>query len=207
MLPPTERLALAARKAGVGRFVHISSIAAREPGLSDYGASKRQSEVMVRQRAGDMSWVILRPPAVYGPGDRGTLPLIKQISQKTANIPGNPGSRFSLIHVEDLARAILVAATMGTRAGEIYELHDGHQDGYSWVELAAIAGRVEGQAAECRFVPRALADVAGLAGLAFGNGDRQSADDDTGKRSGSFITWTGSPDTICLISRLNGFPK
>ncbi len=58
----------AARRAGVRRFVHISSLAAREPSLSDYGWSKAKAERLVA--ASGLDWTILRPPAVYGPGDR-----------------------------------------------------------------------------------------------------------------------------------------
>ena len=63
-----------------------------------------------------MSVVILRPPAVYGPGDRGTLPLLRSLTQSLAVIPGTSTSRFSLIYVDDLARIIVEAAT-AARAG------------------------------------------------------------------------------------------
>ena len=61
----------AARRAGVRRFVHISSLAAREPELSDYGRSKARAERLVA--ASGLDWTIIRPPAVYGPGDRETF--------------------------------------------------------------------------------------------------------------------------------------
>jgi len=74
----------AALKARVGRFVHISSLAARQPELSAYAASKRAGEELVGARQKELNAIILRPPAVYGPGDRGTLPLIQEL---------NPGPR------------------------------------------------------------------------------------------------------------------
>ena len=53
------------------RFVHVSSLAAREPALSDYGWSKHEAEGVVA--GSGLPWTIVRPPAVYGPGDRETL--------------------------------------------------------------------------------------------------------------------------------------
>ncbi|MEM7637120.1 MAG: SDR family NAD(P)-dependent oxidoreductase, partial [Pseudomonadota bacterium] len=70
----------AARRAGVARFVHVSSLAAREPALSAYCASKAEAEAIVAGTAGGMEWMCIRPPAVYGPGDRATLPLVQQLS-------------------------------------------------------------------------------------------------------------------------------
>jgi nucleoside-diphosphate-sugar epimerase len=163
----TARLVGMAAEAGVKRFILISSLAAREPGLSAYGASKRRGEDELRARAGDMAWVILRPPAVYGPGDKGTLPLIRQLTQKRAIVPGNPKSRFSLIHVSDLARAIEAVLTGEDIAGGIFELHDGAENGYSWAELADLAALKTGLNVRLNFLPRALAVLAGYGGLAF----------------------------------------
>ena len=53
--------------AGSRRFVHVSSLAAREPQISNYGASKAAAERLVM--TSDLDWVIVRPPGVYGPGD------------------------------------------------------------------------------------------------------------------------------------------
>ena len=99
----TKATAEAALRNGVKRFVHISSLAAREPELSAYGASKHAGEAAMENFKSRMSVVILRPPAVYGPGDRGTLPLLRSLTQLFAVIPGTGTSRFSLIYVDDLA--------------------------------------------------------------------------------------------------------
>lgn len=61
----TRAVLAAAEAAGVGRFVHVSSLAAREPGLSQYGRSKAGAEDAVR--ASPLAWTMVRPPAVYGP--------------------------------------------------------------------------------------------------------------------------------------------
>ncbi len=62
----TRRLAAAARQAGTARFVHVSSLAAREPGLSGYALTKRLGEREVIDGLPRDRWVILRPPVIYG---------------------------------------------------------------------------------------------------------------------------------------------
>ena len=59
----TRALAAAAAAAGVRRFVHLSSIAAREPALTDYAWSKAGSEMALAAELPAPSFVILRPPA------------------------------------------------------------------------------------------------------------------------------------------------
>lgn len=158
----TCRLVEAAREAGIRRVVLLSSLAAREPGLSAYGASKRAGEEELKARAGSMQWVILRPPAVYGPGDRATLPLVQQLSRDLAIIPGNPAARVSLIHVADLAAAIVHVARDESVAAEICELHDGTDGGYGWRDLRlAASGRDAGdKQLRCLFLPRPLMGAA-----------------------------------------------
>ena len=91
----------AAEQAGVKRFVHVSSLAAREPGLSLYGASKARSEALVE--AAKLPSVIVRPPAVYGPGDHEMLELFRMAKRGFVLLP--PRGRLAVIHAEDLARA------------------------------------------------------------------------------------------------------
>jgi nucleoside-diphosphate-sugar epimerase len=142
----------AAKAAGVRRFVYVSSLAAREPLLSPYGASKASAEDIVKGVG--LAHVILRPPAVYGPGDRATLPLIKELTQAIAMLPSTSSARFSLLHVEDLAR-ILAEACDGERGGTV-ELSDGKDGGYSWPELCAIAADHEGRTIRPVFLPRGV---------------------------------------------------
>ncbi len=155
----TRELLEAATRAGTARFVLVSSLAAREPELSDYGASKRAGETVVRSAGQDMSWAILRPPAVYGPGDRGTLPLIRQLTGKLAIIPSHRRNRFSLIYVDDLAAGIASLVEETAAAFEIFELDDGAIGGHSWPELAAMIGQNEGRRIRCYFLPRHLVSV------------------------------------------------
>jgi nucleoside-diphosphate-sugar epimerase len=158
-------VAEAAARNGVKRFVHISSLAAREPELSVYGASKRAGEVAVEKFKARMSVVILRPPAVYGPGDRGTLPLLRSLTQSFAVIPGAGTSRFSLIYVDDLAR-IIVEAANAARTG-VVELDDGWRQGYGWKDLARIAAATEQKSITPIFLPKSVAMSVGIIVEAF----------------------------------------
>lgn len=171
----------AAKTAGIKRFVHVSSLAAREPELSDYAASKRSGEVMVRQSGRDLSWVVLRPPAVYGPGDRATLPLIKQLTNRIALVPGTGAGRASLIHVRDLASAIAHVCADAGLVHAVYELDDGKQGGYSWRELSDAAGEAAGHKVSCVFLPRAVVKVAGAVEVALARRARRAPEVTPGK--------------------------
>lgn len=165
----TGAIAAAALKAGVSRFVHVSSLAAREPSLSAYSASKRAGEHALAREAARMGWIIIRPPGVYGPGDEATLPLFYQLTRPRALLPGGPGQRVSLIHSGDLARALLHAATAPIATGRICEIDDGKPGGYGWQEICEIAGKAEGQSVRPLYLPRlALGLAAGLSGLVSG---------------------------------------
>ncbi len=89
------------------RILALSSLAAREPGLSHYASSKREGELALVGAAGSLSWTVLRPPAVYGPGDRELLPLFLWMRRGLAFVPAKPDARFSLLFVDDLAGAVL----------------------------------------------------------------------------------------------------
>ena len=136
----TAAMVDAARIGGVRRFVHVSSLSAREPGLSDYGASKREAEAVVA--GSGLDWTMVRPPGVYGPGDRETLPVFQMVARGLAVLPGD--GRFSLIEVSDLAGALLALAT-ATGNSAIYDVDDGHPGGYSHTDLARAIGVAVGR--------------------------------------------------------------
>lgn len=117
----TRRMIAAAEAAGVRRFVHVSSLSAREPGLSDYGASKARADDLVRMSG--LDWVIVRPPAVYGPGDLEQLDIYRLAKRGLAVVPNR--GRFSVIYVTDLARALVALAESGKGKGRIFEIADG----------------------------------------------------------------------------------
>ncbi|MGI4875906.1 MAG: NAD-dependent epimerase/dehydratase family protein [Janthinobacterium lividum] len=141
----TASIIAAACAAGVTCFVHVSSLAAREPGLSDYGASKAAAEALVI--ASGLDGAIVRPPGVYGPGDRETLPVFQMVARGIAVLPGD--GRFSLIEVGDLSAALLAlaasdGASVAAGAGGIAEIDDGH-GAYSHADLARAIGVAVGR--------------------------------------------------------------
>jgi nucleoside-diphosphate-sugar epimerase len=120
----------------------ISSLAASRPGLSDYALSKREGERVLEEQPG-LCWCILRPPAVYGPGDVEMRPLLNLVRRGLALRPGPAGQRLSLIHVCDLADAVLAwAAKPDACRHQTFSIDDGHPGGYDWREIGqAVAGR------------------------------------------------------------------
>jgi nucleoside-diphosphate-sugar epimerase len=131
----------AATAAGVRRFVFVSSLAAREPGLSMYGASKARAEALVASSG--LDWSIVRPPAVYGPGDRETLELFKMARLGVILMP--PEGRLSLIHGGDLARLLLALADRDAPSELIIEPDDGRPCGWTHKSFAAALGKAVGR--------------------------------------------------------------
>jgi nucleoside-diphosphate-sugar epimerase len=149
----TVALAKAALANGVKLFVYVSSLAAREPTLTAYGESKNAAEQALTSNAGPMQLCILRPSAVYGPGDTATLPLLQALMSNIAFIPGSVGARFAMVHVEDVARALL-ASVEGTTG--VFELHDG-SSGHTWPEMISITRQHFGTPARVVYIPKVLA--------------------------------------------------
>jgi nucleoside-diphosphate-sugar epimerase len=137
----TLEVLAASTAAGITRFVHVSSLAAREPGLSRYGASKAGSEDLV-ERSG-LDWSIVRPPAVYGPGDRETLELFRMAKLRLMLLP--PHGRVSLLHVDDLCRLLLALSQSDEPRRILFEPDDGRPGGWTHKELAQAIGEAVGR--------------------------------------------------------------
>jgi nucleoside-diphosphate-sugar epimerase len=140
----TLAMLAAATAGGVRRFVHVSSLAAREPRLSLYGASKARAEELVHSSG--LDWAIVRPPAVYGPGDKETLELFRMAKLVVMLMP--PKGRVSVIHADDLAALLLALAQPTAPSNILVEADDGKPGGWTHRELArALAGAVGTRAA------------------------------------------------------------
>lgn len=136
----TLAMLAAATAGGVHRFVHVSSLAAREPKLSLYGGSKARSEDLVRSSG--LEWSIVRPPAVYGPGDKETLELFRMAKLGLMLMP--PHGRVSLIHADDLCRLLLTLAGPDDPSGMLIECDDGRPGGWTHRQFARALGRAVG---------------------------------------------------------------
>ncbi|MCY7397376.1 MAG: NAD-dependent epimerase/dehydratase family protein [Sphingomonas bacterium] len=186
----TAAMLCAAEHAGVRRFVHVSSLAAREPALSLYGASKARSEALVS--ASPLSTAIVRPPAVYGPGDRETLELFRMAKRGLVVLP--PAGRLSLIHVDDLARLLL--ALTASEATLLVEPDDGRVGGWTHEEFGQALGRAVGRKVRTWSAPRILLSLAARADtLVRGRKAKLTPD-----RAAYFChpDWTVSPDRAVL---------
>ena len=148
----TGRMIEAARVAGVRRFVHVSSLAAREPSLSLYGASKARSEQLVASSG--LEQAIVRPPAVYGPGDKETLDLFRMARAGIVMLP--PRGRLSVVHVDDLARLLLTLADPAAPGGRLIEPDDGRDGGWSHRDFARALGQAVGKRVLAVPMPSAL---------------------------------------------------
>ncbi len=149
----TEALVQAAKDAGVRRFVFVSSLAAREPGLSAYGKSKRHAEEVVQ--ASGLDWTIVRPPAIYGPRDREIFEMFRAATWGVVPMP--PPGRTSIVHVADLARLLLALVPGGAAvSGAILEPDDGREGGWTHAELGRAIGRAMGKRVWTPAVPKSV---------------------------------------------------
>ena len=134
----TSNMVAACEAAGAARFVHVSSLAAREAALSLYCGSKFRAEEVVRESR--LGWTIVRPPAVYGPRDTEMFELFRAASKGLVPVPARGAT--SVIHVRDLARLLLALARSAPDKA-IFEPDDGRPGGWGHRELGeAIATAV-----------------------------------------------------------------
>jgi len=164
--------AIVAATAPGTRFVHVSSLSAREPQLSIYGWSKREAEAVVA--AAPLDWDMVRPPAIYGPGDMDMLDLFRFARRGVALTP--PAGRLSVIHADDLARLLVaLAAVPATHA--IYEVDDARDGAWTHKSFTSAIGAAVGRRVHPIALPRALLRVgARIDRLARGKGARLTAD-------------------------------
>ncbi|TPG38582.1 NAD-dependent epimerase/dehydratase family protein [Sphingomonas koreensis] len=147
----TEAIVEAAERAGVKRFINVSSLAAREPHLSDYGWSKAEAERVVEASA--LDWVMVRPPAIYGPGDLEMRELFRLARFGLAFTP--PAGKLSVIEVGDLAR-LLLALAHNTSNQRLIEADDGRAGGWDHKAFAFAIGNAVGTRIHPFALPRWL---------------------------------------------------
>jgi nucleoside-diphosphate-sugar epimerase len=149
----TANMLTAAKQAGINRFVHISSLSARAPQLSNYGASKAKAEKLVATSMID--WTIIRPPGVYGPGDKDVLDMFRMAQRGFCLLP--PSGKGSWIHVDDLARLLVALLHPHEDAtARIFEADDGEPGGWSHAGFARAIGWALGKRITTISAPRLL---------------------------------------------------
>lgn len=183
----TRAILAATEAAGTPRFVHVSSLSAREPQLSNYGWSKAEGDRQVA--ASPLGWTIVRPPAIYGPGDHDMLEMFRLAKRGFVPVPS--AGRFSAIHVDDLAR-LLVALAEAPADRAIFEADDETPGGWDHRDFVRALGDAVGTAARPIPVPPGvLMAAARVARLVQGNRARLTPD-----RAAYFAhpDWTAAPD-------------
>jgi len=146
-----------------GRMILVSSLAARDPGLSDYAASKRRGESAASRILGDRV-TIVRPPALYGPGDPETLPLFQAAACSPVLPVLDPSARIALMHVRDTAEQIAALARLPP--GLRVTLSDARAEGYAWDEIMRTAAAGFGRKPRLLRIPDGFLTVLALASLA-----------------------------------------
>jgi nucleoside-diphosphate-sugar epimerase len=145
------------------RLLALSSLAAREPQLSPYAASKFAGEQVVTASGDAIAWTILRPPAVYGPGDRELLPLFRLMARGIAPLPGRTTDRVSVLYIDDLATAVLRWLATDSPPRRVFTLSDPTDAGYSWSDIVGIASAVCGRRVRSLRAPSVVLN--GIAGV------------------------------------------
>ena len=159
----TADLVRHARLAGVRHFVHVSSLTAERPEVSDYARSKAESETLAAEHAGEMALTIVRAPAVLGPGDDATQALFSALARGLLPVPGGAaaGYRFSMIDVADLSRFLLSLAS-GPDSNARTITPAGHLN-LGWCDIARSAERIISRPIRRIDIPPLLMKMAGQA--------------------------------------------
>lgn len=168
----------------LGRLVLVSSLAAAGPAadpatapgapgapdlpcrpVSAYGWSKLLAEEILGRALG-AHLVVLRPPIIYGSGDRGLLPVFRGVARGIAVSPGISRSfPISAVHADDAAHGVLLAC--GPTASGTYYLSDGAR--HTMADFCRAMGRALGRE-RVRILHLPLALMAVTAGLGSGAG-------------------------------------
>ena len=103
---------------------------------------------------------VVRPPAVFGPGDRETLAIFKAARGPIMTIPGVPAARVAVGDIEDVV-AVLRESMERSSNGETVTIGGARPSGYAWRELAQAAARAVGGRPILLGVPPAILKTAG----------------------------------------------
>ncbi len=132
----TQLLARAALKnKGFKRFIHVSTVgvlghvanppadenAPMNPG-DIYQVTKAEAETWLRDFAphNGLPFTVIRPAAIYGPGDTRLLKFFKMAARRWLFLVGHSRGLYHLVHVEDLVNLLSLAATHPAAAGEVF---------------------------------------------------------------------------------------
>lgn len=129
--------------------------------VSIYGRVKRAAEEAATDHADRVPMTVVRPPMVFGEGDRSALALFRSVSRGIHLLPGLPGTCISMVHAQDLAAAMIAAAERGERVGTgaegtgVYYVADALTP--TWAEVGSlVAAALDRKPPRILRMPRAL---------------------------------------------------
>ena len=142
--------AIAQHNPQIKKAVYISSLAAVGPSIggkllteedqphpiTSYGQSKLAGEGVALAFADRFNVLTIRPPGIYGPGDKEILSFFEIVNKRIKPFIGSPERKLQLIHVDDLCRAVFLAVTTETKSGETYFVAENRS--YSMRELISL---------------------------------------------------------------------
>jgi len=147
------------------RFIYISSMAAAGPSkpnsplteempthpITAYGNSKAAGESVVMAFKQKVNVVIIRPPAVYGPGDIEMFSFFQSLNNRIKPYLGNWHRKIQLVHVDDLAFGVSQALKANVKSGAVYFIAESRS--YKYSELVKHLGKAVGRAALPIYIP------------------------------------------------------
>jgi 2-alkyl-3-oxoalkanoate reductase len=207
----TRNVVGAAERAGAGRLVMVSSMAAAGPAVrgrplrgdepprpvTAYGRSKLAAEQVVR--ASSLAWTILRPPLVYGPRDQEVLKVFRLARLGFAPVLGDGSQELSAVYAADLAEALIAAGTSTAAARRTY--YPCHPEVFTGTAMARAVGRVMGRSPALIRVPapigRGVLRITEAAARLVGRTTILTAD-----KANEFFqpAWTGDPGPLTTDS-------
>jgi nucleoside-diphosphate-sugar epimerase len=169
----TAALVVAARQAGVKRFVYVSSLAALGPSadgvmpevprpISAYGRSKLAGEYPVLAEREAMSVAVVRPPVVYGERDRALIPFYRLARLGFVPVYGAGDRLLTWVHIHDAADAIIATALADGPSGAVYSISDGAV--HTWRSLLQAYAKATGREVRALQTPPVLFALGGYAG-------------------------------------------
>ena len=158
VIPTANVCAAAASRGGTPpKFILVSSLAAAGPAASPdrpvmeddppapleaYGQSKLEAEQALTRFRDNLPINILRPAAVYGPGDRDLLRAFEQASRRIAFFAAPADQLFSIVHVADVVSALILAAEAVAVESRTYFV--ANREPVSWRSLYGIVEAIAG---------------------------------------------------------------
>ena len=154
--PAVKKVVLVSSLAAIGPATNGHPLCEEDPPhpISEYGRSKLAGEQAAVALADRINVCIVRPPAVYGPGDRDIYSFFRAVRCGIRPYLGDMRRQIHLVHVDDLCRGILAAATADTKSGEAFFIAENRS--YSMKELITVLHQVCGRRGLILPVPAGL---------------------------------------------------